>query len=35
MVMPYFSKLCHGHTCLLYAPYLNSKSIKEPRYTKL
>ncbi|VEN56379.1 unnamed protein product [Callosobruchus maculatus] len=21
MVTPYFSKLCHGHTCLLNAPY--------------
>ncbi|VEN35246.1 unnamed protein product [Callosobruchus maculatus] len=20
MVMPYFSKLCHGHTCLLNVP---------------
>ncbi|VEN40875.1 unnamed protein product [Callosobruchus maculatus] len=42
MVTPYFSKLCHGHTCLLNAPApLNSFSqlpellIKEPRYTKL
>ncbi|VEN34169.1 unnamed protein product [Callosobruchus maculatus] len=26
MVTPYFSKLCHGHTCLLYAPYPNCRS---------
>ncbi|VEN51676.1 unnamed protein product [Callosobruchus maculatus] len=26
MVTPYFSKLCHGHTCLLNAPYLNCRS---------
>ncbi|VEN54736.1 unnamed protein product [Callosobruchus maculatus] len=26
MVMPYFSKLCHGHTCLLNVPYLNCRS---------
>ncbi|VEN61689.1 unnamed protein product [Callosobruchus maculatus] len=35
MVTPHFSKLCHGHLCLLNAPYLNLLSIKEPRYTKL
>ncbi|VEN40463.1 unnamed protein product [Callosobruchus maculatus] len=23
---PYFSKLCHGHPCLLNAPYLNCRS---------
>ncbi|VEN47806.1 unnamed protein product [Callosobruchus maculatus] len=23
MVTPYFSKLCHDHTCLLNAPYPN------------
>ncbi|VEN55230.1 unnamed protein product [Callosobruchus maculatus] len=23
MATPYFSKLCHGHTCLLNAPYPN------------
>ncbi|VEN61743.1 unnamed protein product, partial [Callosobruchus maculatus] len=26
MVTPYFSKLCHGHPCLLLAPYLNCRS---------
>ncbi|VEN54729.1 unnamed protein product [Callosobruchus maculatus] len=26
MVTPYFSKLCHGHLCLLNAPYLNCRS---------
>ncbi|VEN41352.1 unnamed protein product [Callosobruchus maculatus] len=26
MVTPYFSKLCHGHTCLLNAPYPNYRS---------
>ncbi|VEN60083.1 unnamed protein product [Callosobruchus maculatus] len=26
MVTPYFSKLCHGHTCLLSAPYPNCRS---------
>ncbi|VEN41819.1 unnamed protein product [Callosobruchus maculatus] len=26
MVTPYFSKLCHGHTCLLNAPYPNCRS---------
>ncbi|VEN49683.1 unnamed protein product, partial [Callosobruchus maculatus] len=26
MVTPYFSKLCHGHPCLLNAPYLNCRS---------
>ncbi|VEN37629.1 unnamed protein product [Callosobruchus maculatus] len=26
MVAPYFSKLCHGHTCLLNAPYPNCRS---------
>ncbi|VEN36261.1 unnamed protein product [Callosobruchus maculatus] len=26
MVMPYFSKLCHGHTSLLNAPYPNCRS---------
>ncbi|VEN44777.1 unnamed protein product [Callosobruchus maculatus] len=26
MVTPYFSKLFHGHTCLLNAPYLNCRS---------
>ncbi|VEN62318.1 unnamed protein product [Callosobruchus maculatus] len=26
MVTPYFTKLCHAHTCLLNAPYLNSRS---------
>ncbi|VEN49286.1 unnamed protein product [Callosobruchus maculatus] len=26
MVTPYFSKLYHGHPCLLNAPYLNCRS---------
>ncbi|VEN63397.1 unnamed protein product [Callosobruchus maculatus] len=26
MVSPYFIKLCHGHTCLLNAPYANCRS---------
>ncbi|VEN45087.1 unnamed protein product [Callosobruchus maculatus] len=26
MVTPYFSKLCHGHPCLLNAPYPNCRS---------
>ncbi|VEN61810.1 unnamed protein product [Callosobruchus maculatus] len=26
MVTPYFSNLCHGHTCLLNAPYPNYRS---------
>ncbi|VEN58035.1 unnamed protein product [Callosobruchus maculatus] len=26
MVTPYFSKLCHGHQCLLNAPYPNCRS---------
>ncbi|VEN37943.1 unnamed protein product [Callosobruchus maculatus] len=26
MVMPYFRKLCHGHTCLLNAPYPSCRS---------
>ncbi|VEN36147.1 unnamed protein product [Callosobruchus maculatus] len=26
MLTPYFSKLCHGHTCLLNAPYPNCQS---------
>ncbi|VEN56407.1 unnamed protein product [Callosobruchus maculatus] len=26
MVTPYFSKFCHGHQCLLNAPYLNCRS---------
>ncbi|VEN48147.1 unnamed protein product [Callosobruchus maculatus] len=26
MVTPYFSKLCHGQTCLLNAPYPNCRS---------
>ncbi|VEN54068.1 unnamed protein product, partial [Callosobruchus maculatus] len=26
MGTPYFSKLCHGHTCLLNAPYPNCRS---------
>ncbi|VEN63217.1 unnamed protein product [Callosobruchus maculatus] len=26
MVTPYFSKLCHGYTCLLSAPYPNCRS---------
>ncbi|VEN38610.1 unnamed protein product [Callosobruchus maculatus] len=26
MVTPYFSKLCHGHTCLLNLPYPNCRS---------
>ncbi|VEN41267.1 unnamed protein product [Callosobruchus maculatus] len=26
MVTPYFSKLCHGHTWLLNAPYPNCRS---------
>ncbi|VEN61954.1 unnamed protein product [Callosobruchus maculatus] len=26
MVTPYFSKLCHDHTCLLNAPYPNCRS---------
>ncbi|VEN43276.1 unnamed protein product [Callosobruchus maculatus] len=26
MVTPYFSNLCHGHTCLLNAPYPNCRS---------
>ncbi|VEN34377.1 unnamed protein product [Callosobruchus maculatus] len=26
MVTPYFSKLCHGHTGLLNAPYTNCRS---------
>ncbi|VEN46963.1 unnamed protein product [Callosobruchus maculatus] len=26
MVTPYFSKLCHGHTCLLNAPYPNFRT---------
>ncbi|VEN55681.1 unnamed protein product, partial [Callosobruchus maculatus] len=26
MVTPYFNKLCHGHTCLLNAPYPNCRS---------
>ncbi|VEN42477.1 unnamed protein product [Callosobruchus maculatus] len=26
MVTPYFSKLCHGHTCLLNALYPNCRS---------
>ncbi|VEN60056.1 unnamed protein product [Callosobruchus maculatus] len=26
MVTPFFSKLCHGHTCLLNAPYPNFRS---------
>ncbi|VEN56057.1 unnamed protein product [Callosobruchus maculatus] len=26
MVTLYFSKLCHGHPCLLNAPYLNCQS---------
>ncbi|VEN55682.1 unnamed protein product [Callosobruchus maculatus] len=26
MVTPYFIKLCHGHPCLLNAPYLNCRS---------
>ncbi|VEN38334.1 unnamed protein product, partial [Callosobruchus maculatus] len=26
MVTPYFSKLCHGHMCLLNAPYPNCRS---------
>ncbi|VEN34627.1 unnamed protein product [Callosobruchus maculatus] len=26
MVTPYFSKLCHGPTCLLNAPYPNCRS---------
>ncbi|VEN42659.1 unnamed protein product [Callosobruchus maculatus] len=36
MVTPYFSKLYHGHTCLLNAPSnLPELLIKEPRYKKL
>ncbi|VEN44633.1 unnamed protein product [Callosobruchus maculatus] len=27
MVTPYFSKLCHGHTCLLHEPYPNCRSL--------
>ncbi|VEN45380.1 unnamed protein product [Callosobruchus maculatus] len=26
MVTPYFSKLCHCHTCLLNPPYPNCRS---------
>ncbi|VEN62330.1 unnamed protein product [Callosobruchus maculatus] len=26
MATPYFSKLCHGHPCLLNALYLNCRS---------
>ncbi|VEN42737.1 unnamed protein product, partial [Callosobruchus maculatus] len=26
MVTPHFSKLCHGHPCLLNAPYPNCRS---------
>ncbi|VEN52205.1 unnamed protein product [Callosobruchus maculatus] len=26
MVTPYFSKLCHGHMCLLNGPYPNCRS---------
>ncbi|VEN42429.1 unnamed protein product [Callosobruchus maculatus] len=26
MVTPYFNKLCHGHPCLLNAPYPNCRS---------
>ncbi|VEN54227.1 unnamed protein product [Callosobruchus maculatus] len=26
MVTLYFSKICHGHTCLLKAPYPNGRS---------
>ncbi|VEN42509.1 unnamed protein product [Callosobruchus maculatus] len=26
MVTPYFNKFCHGHTCLLNAPYPNCRS---------
>ncbi|VEN43945.1 unnamed protein product [Callosobruchus maculatus] len=26
MVTPYFSKLCHGHTCLLNTPYPKCRS---------
>ncbi|VEN62950.1 unnamed protein product [Callosobruchus maculatus] len=26
MVTPYFSKLCHGHPCLLNGPYPNCQS---------
>ncbi|VEN58389.1 unnamed protein product [Callosobruchus maculatus] len=26
MVTPYFSELCHGHTCLLNEPYPNCRS---------
>ncbi|VEN42609.1 unnamed protein product [Callosobruchus maculatus] len=26
MASPYFSKPCHGHTCLLNAPYPNCRS---------
>ncbi|VEN59997.1 unnamed protein product [Callosobruchus maculatus] len=27
MATPYFSKLCHGHACLLNAPYPNCRSM--------
>ncbi|VEN61077.1 unnamed protein product [Callosobruchus maculatus] len=26
MITPYFSKLCHGHMCLMNAPYPNCRS---------
>ncbi|VEN59833.1 unnamed protein product [Callosobruchus maculatus] len=32
MVTPYFSKLCHGHPCLLNAPYPNCRSKKRGTY---
>ncbi|VEN48071.1 unnamed protein product [Callosobruchus maculatus] len=35
IVTPYFSKLCHDHTCLLNAPYPNCRSKNRGVYKTL